>query len=327
MTGTTSDRAPAPMLFCIDVEPDYTATQVAGAAPCEGFVVLADLLGSMRSRLADLTGYPVHFTWLVRMDPHIRATYGTATHLLDLDEARFGALLAAGDEIGVHVHPYVRDEQTGTWVDRFTDPSVIEDCLESTFDTYQQKFGSPCRSMSFGALFMNEQILDVAERRGVRYDLSGVPGEPPTSTGTPDFRAMPTFPYYPDREMFQRAGMEGSRTIREIPQTSVDSSRLRHKVARRVRGERPPYYRTHAMWRARHLTAAQYWAAAAKNLGRLQVPYFCHVLRSEALVVDRIAATVGPILHRLPVGPILHRLPDDPIVELVRFQTPAEWLG
>jgi len=306
------------MLFCIDVEPDYTHTADDRSPACEGFGVLADRLNSMRSELADVTGHPVHFTWLVRMDPQILAIYGSATHLLDRDEARFAALREAGDEIGVHVHPYVRDEQSGKWVDRFTDPSVIEDALEFSFDTYEQAFGSPCRLLTFGALFMNEQILEIAERRGVRYDLSCVPGEPPTRTGTPDYSTVPMVPYYPDRHVFQRAGEEGSRTIREIPSTSIDSAQLRRRITRRIRGVRPPYYRTHAMWRARHITADQYWAAAAKNLKRLQVPYFSHVLRSEALVVDSVSVTIDPILRRLPKAPI---------TKLVRFQTPTEWLG
>lgn len=318
MTDVSAESTPAPLLFCVDVEPDYRASEDDGSGPCAGFAVLADRLQSMRGQLADVTGHPVHYTWFVRMDPHIRTTYGSATNLVDRDEARFAALRDAGDEIGVHVHPYVFDDDLGKWVDRFTDPSVIEDALEVSFDAYQQAFGAVCPSFTFGALFMNERILEIAERRGVRYDLTGVPGEPPTRTGTPDFRSMPMVPYYPDREMFQRAGAEGSRTIREIPQTSLDSSRLRHRVARRFRGEYPPYHRTHAMWRARRLGAEKYWAKAAKHIDRLPVPYFSHVLRSEALVVDRIASVVDPILSRLP---------NDPIAKRVRFQTPTEWLG
>jgi len=53
-----------------------------------------------------VTGSPVHFSWFLRMDPQITHTYGSPDWVVTRYPKLIEGLDAAGDELGLHVHPW-----------------------------------------------------------------------------------------------------------------------------------------------------------------------------------------------------------------------------
>jgi len=95
-----------PIILNIDAEPDGLFIDRERPLPWRGYERSAEYLQRLRSRIASVTGSPAHFTWLVRLDPQIAETYGSAEWPLMRYGDRLSADEAIGDELGVHIHPY-----------------------------------------------------------------------------------------------------------------------------------------------------------------------------------------------------------------------------
>src|SRR4051794_9843868 len=103
-----------PVLLCFDVEPDDKV--VDGKADWAAFRPLLNLMREYRPRLEAATRLPAHFTWFLRMDPQVGELHGRQ----DWGAIAFGAelqkLQEAGDEIGLHIHPWRRCARDGRWI-------------------------------------------------------------------------------------------------------------------------------------------------------------------------------------------------------------------
>lgn len=77
------DDSKIPVILLIDVEPDPFLVNRADPEPWEGFEATHPYLSSMRYRLEEATGSPVHFTWCFRMDPQVAESYGSPAYAVD----------------------------------------------------------------------------------------------------------------------------------------------------------------------------------------------------------------------------------------------------
>ena len=65
-----------PVIMCIDCEPDLPLWPPDEPSAWDGFERMADASDRLRDQLERATGSPAYFSWALRMDPQIRATYG-----------------------------------------------------------------------------------------------------------------------------------------------------------------------------------------------------------------------------------------------------------
>ena len=197
---------PTPLVWCIDVEPDSRLIDPQVPEPWEGYEKTVALFRTLRPWLTQQTGRQPHFSWYYRLDPQVEHTYGKSSWPLTSYAAEVEELLACGDEIGVHPHPYRFDKQIETWVADFGDQSWVEHCVRLCFDSFRGALGRRCSSFRFGDAWLNDPTLRLVEKLGARFDLTLEPGatsRPALSpheywTGRfPDHTHIPSTPYRP----------------------------------------------------------------------------------------------------------------------------------
>jgi hypothetical protein len=212
-----------PVTLCIDIEPDERSVEPGHVPPWTGFEDLHAYLSRQRPLLEKATGSPVHFCWLLRLDPQIQHAYGTPDwpvqryrHLLD-------TLRAAGDEIGLHTHAWRWDD---AWVADHGDPRWVEHCVRLSARIYRASFGCGPKVFRFGDRFLSNRVVSLLERLGVVCDLTVEPGQPcqdaldPRQRHTgriPDYTAVPRRPYRPSRWNYQRPGRWLARRLWLMP--------------------------------------------------------------------------------------------------------------
>ena len=221
-----------PILICIDIEPEERRIDPQLRAGWTGFERSYEFFTHLRPRLSSATGSPVHFSWFLRMDPQIACTYGSPEWVVTRYPQLFENLAAAGDEFGLHVHPWRWDEKSKDWIADFEDQEWIEHCITSSFDAFHRSLNRPCQSFRFGDHWMNNVTLDLLERLGVRFDLTLEPGQRgPTLLPDESFRGffsdysrIPRLPYYPDKADFTKPSQRRSRELCIIPTSAGDAS-------------------------------------------------------------------------------------------------------
>jgi hypothetical protein len=184
-----------PTVVSIDVEPDRRPRARADRVPWQGWTRCLDSFGKARARLAAATGAPVHWSWFFRTDPQIEAIWGSGGWPIEAHRDAVEDLVARGDEIGVHCHPFRWDEAVGRWVEDFEDPRWVATCVDASLAAFERAAGRPCRSFRFGARWLDEASVRRVAERGVRHELTLEPGFPPREDMPPaEFRGR--FPDY-----------------------------------------------------------------------------------------------------------------------------------
>jgi hypothetical protein len=215
--------APLPVVLCVDVEPDLRVVDPRRPPDWVGFERTVEDLADFRSRIEDATGRPARFAWFLRMDTQIEEVYGAAEWVAVRHAPQIRAVEAAGDAIGLHVHPWRWDGVRGAWVVDYADRRWGARCVRTAFTAFARHFGRPCRAVRFGDRWMNDRLLALAERLGARVDLTAEPGRvhehlPETVIGaSPDFSATPRGPYRPSRWRHQRPGRWFPRRLWMLP--------------------------------------------------------------------------------------------------------------
>jgi peptidoglycan/xylan/chitin deacetylase (PgdA/CDA1 family) len=194
--------AGVPIALCIDIEPDNRA-ESNGPVPWRGFERIShELVSPLRRQLSQLTGEPVHIHWGLRLDEQVARNWGSPTWAAEEYREDLDALIDQGDQIGLHVHPWRWDEESGEWiVDHRPDWSAR--CVNYGLDAYEAAFGRPAQTFRAGDGAMNGAMLGALSARGVAADTTleyGItqwkpfPGE--TLYGTPfDSWRVSTGPY------------------------------------------------------------------------------------------------------------------------------------
>jgi len=188
-----------PVIFCVDVEPDPRLVNHDAPEPWVGYEITQRYLRELRPRIEAATGAPVHYSWFLRIDAQIEP-YGSATWAVDRYGAHMEEIQRAGDEIGVHPHAYRWLENERSWLHDFGNQAWVEHCLTMSVEGFAKALGRTCLSLRFGDRWLNTETVNLAERLGIRFDLSVEPGTPggdrPENGGAarpPDLLALPLF--------------------------------------------------------------------------------------------------------------------------------------
>ena len=219
-----------PVVLCIDCEPDPRMVDPADPPPLEGYRRVQEFFTTWRERTSELTGVPVHLNWFFRMDPQIATSYGDAGVFVDQHAAFVERVRAAGDGLGVHPHAWRWDRTNGGWVADLANADFVRECLETAVEAFHSSIGHAPELLRFGDAYLDDDVVDAAERAGIRYDLTLEPGQPSrpvpeTAEGElatawlPDWRRVPRVPYQPAAGDYRRPS-DSPRTIRLVPLSS-----------------------------------------------------------------------------------------------------------
>jgi hypothetical protein len=212
-----------PIIICIDVEPDDRSISPDVKQEWRGFEETYEFFMRLRPRLEAATGSPVRFSWFFRMDPQIARVYDSPSWVAGRYDRLIQHLKSAGDNLGLHLHPWRWDAGLRTWVQDFQNQQWVDHCLQVAFKAFEESIGTPCRSFRFGDRWMNNATLCLLERLGARFDLTLEPGQlggelPEPFTGSlPDYTDIPQQPYRPSRSDFSKPGIDDCRAIWLIP--------------------------------------------------------------------------------------------------------------
>jgi hypothetical protein len=215
-----------PILICIDVEPEKRSIDPKVPVDWAGFEKTFEFFEEFRPLLEETTGGPVHFSWFVRMDPQIEQVYGRAEWPITRYRELFNHLLAMGDEIGLHVHPWRWEETAGNWVADMGDQKWVDHCVRMGFAAFEHSLQRPCLSFRFGDYWMNQATLDLVERLGARFDLTLEPGRTRLLTPEPytgclsDYSLVPRHPYHPSKGNFIKSSDSNMRDFWAVPLTT-----------------------------------------------------------------------------------------------------------
>lgn len=202
-----------PVILCIDAEPDKPFNHRADPLPWRGYQRAVAFFAGFRAKLETLSAAEVHLSWFYRMDPQIEQIHGDAGWAISSYTAEIEGLRRAGDELGLHTHPFRWDEKADTWLQDYGNQSWIEHSLHMAFDTFRRELGRDCVSFRFGDRWMNEPSFQLLERLGVRYDLTLEPGSKrlpsyhprkPHTGFIPDQRGVPRSIYRPAKSDYQQ---------------------------------------------------------------------------------------------------------------------------
>jgi hypothetical protein len=196
-------RTEAPVVLCIDVEPDTRVFDPRDPPSWLGFESFVERLPALRDQLARSTGAPVAFTWVLRMDPQVAETWGSPAWVAETYTDALAELVESGDELGLHTHTWRWAPEAGEWFADYDDPAWGEHCALTGLDAFEMSFGRACMAHRGGDQYLTGAMLSCLEARGVKVDLTVEPGLPPhgapegeSARGmSPDYRGVPIEPY------------------------------------------------------------------------------------------------------------------------------------
>lgn len=307
-SGTGGARIP--VVLCIDVEPDGFFLDRQRRDPWTGFERAVPLFQRLRSTLGGRPDSPPRVTWTVRMDPQVADVYGRADWAPVTYAREFDALLALGDEIGVHPHAYRWNDASGTWTLDYGDTEWVERCVRMSCDSFAAAFGRPCQTFRFGDRWISHEAVQLLEALGIRYELTLEPGLPGGGFGRhgdrvtgslPDLTHVPTRPYHPSTDDFRRPGTRSS-GLCLVP---LSTARVRpvwwRRTASRLLGRGiPPMSSTLLLSHAPQL----FRRIVQDVLARPGTPYLAMALRCNAAASPRLVRRITANLETLRRHPL-----------------------
>lgn len=274
-----------PICIAVDVEPDARLIDLTEKPRWHGFELLVPYIQQVRSELASATGKPVHFAWMIRMDPQIGHTYGSTDWGLQTYHKEFAELKRCGDELGIHVHMWEWSEADKTWIANYGSDFWAEQCVQTSIDTYRKYFGHPPRLASCGDRVMSNRIVKIMERAGIQCDLTLEPGKRSAKAMKagertlgilPDYQRIPTRPYQPSLWNYRRPGRIWKRNIWFYPLTSQ-----RLEVPVPVHAEDPTEFQVMLLGKPMDIIRQVFDSSLQKGLSHLHA-----VARSDVLSDD-----------------------------------------
>jgi hypothetical protein len=219
-----------PLVLCIDAEPDEFVPHPGRAEPWSGFEATTPLVQEWRQRFEETTQSSVAFSWFVRSDPQVEHIYGSAGWPFERYGACLGNAAAAGDEIGLHVHPSRWSAAEDCWVEDFASEPWIEECVSRGYEAYASSLGARCRSVRLGNHWMSQETSDILERLDLEYDLTVEPGARardhlgPSHVVRgmlPDYANLPRTPYRRSRWSYRHADDDREDGLWMLPVSTV----------------------------------------------------------------------------------------------------------
>jgi hypothetical protein len=316
-----------PIVISFDAEPNQFFIDQDQPEPWQGLDCAPEQLQPVRDRIEQRTGVPARFTWLIRLDEQIRVAYGTADWCLHAYSRQFGQLAAAGDQLGVHIHPYRLANDGGGWVHDYGNEDWVLNVTGSALDQFQKNFGHTAPVTSMGMGWMSTTAMNLLSSVGVQCDLTVTPGLPaspydsqlgPTTGERPDTREVPRTPYRPASHDWRRADPHAAGGIVVVPGTvqeplALPPAQYWPQVAwRKFRGHQPATNRL--LFR---LGPANYAGTVSALIRQQAQPLIVFQLRS---------AVCGspPLMRQIEAG--IDWLLQHPAADRFRFVTATEAL-
>jgi hypothetical protein len=304
-----------PTLLAIDVEPDGFFLDRARPPSWRGFELSLPFARALRERLTRASGRPARFNWLLRMDPQVADTYGSADWIVRAHRAAFDELERHGDEIGLHVHAYRWSDDLADWIIDHGNQAHVDRCLDMAAGAFAAAFGRPARAFRFGDRWTNDATLRTLASLGVRYEMTLEPGHRATPTYhpgrpftgfLPDTRRAPRAPYQPSAFDFCVPAEPRPDGLWMIPVTTAP---VRPRLSRRVYYRLIKPERRGLVWNALLSHDPALFARIIDwTLDRGDARHLQLVLRSQALaspsIVRRIERNLVHLLAR-PEAPEL----------------------
>lgn len=163
---------PIPVVVCVDVEPDARVVDLADPS-WRGTDVFLEKWPALMTTLAEKSGAaPVPLTWFPRADPQIEKSNGSASYALQRYAGHWQSAQAAGDEIGLHMHGWRWQEETGRWSQDHGDGAWMEHCLRSAIGEYRAHFGRTPPVYRGGDHYLDDAVLRVLREEGIPLDMT-----------------------------------------------------------------------------------------------------------------------------------------------------------
>lgn len=223
-----------PTIIGIDVEPDARIVDLNDAS-WRGTSELFRRLPELRRLLSGAAGgAPVRFTWFPRADPQVEKSNGSATWAFEQFKTEWEAVLAEGDEIGLHMHPWRWDEQSGGWCQDHADEAWVISCVRSSIEAYRAVWGKTPACYRGGDRYLSNAVVRVLEEEGVAVDLT-LEKMPEVSrlvasergTGViPDGTSIPVRAFRPSPNDFRAPDPERTTGLAMLPLTSYEKKSL-----------------------------------------------------------------------------------------------------
>lgn len=319
-----------PIVWSIDVEPDYRGGPVERTAQWDGFAATARWLDGHRGAIEEVTRRPATFCWMLRMDPAIEVQYGSLSFAVDAHETLIGDLAARGDRFGLHTHAW-REHPTDGWIDDYRDTGWIDHCIETAFATYAATFDRHCRFTRMGHFRLTPEMLETMIGVGCRIDMSLEGGKPPNTDrpgarvrgDEPDTRRTPCRPYRPSRSDVGRPGRPAFDIV-ELPAVPT-RRRLGFRPFAQVRRLRQ--HGRHRLDKTLEVGRASppsdpFALRAERSVSAQRHPYLAFFHRTDGIIGREQSARLDVHLRELlhsPLGPRLRFLgPEDTVAAVAR---------
>jgi hypothetical protein len=293
--GRRRQRHVVPVVFSIDCEPDPRLLDPSAPPDFDGYAIVYDFLREWRAQAEQVTGEPVRLNWFFRMDHQIEVCYGSASALAKRHPAFLDEMDAAGDGIGIHPHPFRWSKVDERWYNGYGNPRWQVENLRIALHAFRDMFGYDPPLLRYGDGILSNELVDEAERAGVRYDLTLEPGRPAqrhpdageyADMLKPDWSRVPREPYRPDRVDYRRPIRHGWRDILLFPLTSGSrwlgrSVRARADAVRantyRYRNQRDLLYMASSAWHARD----GFREMLRRSVATQRQPYLAFAIRTD----------------------------------------------
>jgi hypothetical protein len=337
-----ASSGPIPTVLRIDVEPDENQVTPESRS-WAGFVAMADAVDRLRPQVEDRSGFPLHPTWFLRLDPDIEHHFGRADFVLECHGGIIDRLRGAGDPLGIHVHPYRWDERRHVTYSDHSDIAWVTHCLGIAAETFEKRFAEPVRRSCQGGYFLSEAVIDASVDLGIEVDVTPEPGLPPRASDpsfgayanapSTDYRHWPRRPYYPSRHDISvpAASAAAARPILVVPLSAYDFETALAPLPRRLRNRLRPWRRGHlplSPWRS-WPSPDVYWDLIARAVAEQPAKYVALAIRTDA-PASRTHRGVCALLEGLPGHRIGKRLrfvdPLDPEIRRLATTT-GGWSG
>jgi hypothetical protein len=186
-----------PTIVSVDVEPDRRPAGRSDRTPWEGWARSYEVFRDVRARFEEATGAPVRWSWFFRTDPQIETVWGSSGWPIETHRDRVDDLVAHGDEIGVHCHPFRWDGSH--WFSDYRDLGAVARCVDASLAAFERATGRRCRSFRFGARWLDDATVRLLAERGVEFDLTVEPGfsVPPQAPDEPFVGRFPDYTHAP----------------------------------------------------------------------------------------------------------------------------------
>lgn len=160
---------PIPVFLTLHAEPDGLYLKQSENGGWIGLERALDFVQELRDQNA-LTD--VNFIWLLRADPQIDIVYGDAGWGFKTYKSQITRLLEAGDQAGIHVHPYRLIGDEWKWVQDFSDQDWMSHCVKMAVDTFKENLQMQPLSLSIGPNSTSTRVVNNNRALGLRYDFT-----------------------------------------------------------------------------------------------------------------------------------------------------------